>query len=724
MAGSPKEAMVLVVDVGPLMAQAPPGHVTPLENAKDAISMLLQRKMFSQSKDEVALILLGTQETANELAGTDDESYLNITVARPLGQPDFDLLEFVKNDIVPGPVSADFVDAIVVALDLVRNQTMGKKFETKRIVLFSNLAGEFTDDQLEGVINGMKALECEFNLIGLSLDDDDEDGDMPDQNGAGPPRKERTPQQRAGTALIRHVIEEVDGVAYSESEALQMLSFFQKRNVRAAPWKVMLEVGTNLKIPVRGFIRVKECKPNSFKKVHARTLSKDDIHTTHEHRLNDDEETPVESTIDGYRYGNTIVPFSTDDESQMKFKTDAKCFDVLGFTRADNVKRQYYMGDSVRCFVAEEGDEPAAVALSAFIHALYETNMVAIVRYVYNKNSAPKVAFLTPHIKPNYECLLCIMLPFMEDMRKYTFSSLHPNNKNQPSDDQLSAVDDLIDNMNLVMPDKDEDGKQQQYLKPKLTFNPHLQRLYQCLSARALNPDDPQLPPPNQTILNYLQPQQDLLTQAQPCVDKIKAAFPLEVVTKKKEETTAQNIFGGGDDAEPAAKKPRLDTDAGGDGGLTMAGLAQGPVTEVGSVRPLEDFRAMISRKDDDKFMEASAQLQKRIEEIVMESFGDQFYGKAMECLLALRKESAKLGEPDQFNTFLRGFKETLFNKGRKDFWDCMVREKVTLISSEESSETSVSKEEAGKFLEIVEQKTEEPEEMEEAEAEDLLAMM
>ncbi|KAI8497617.1 X-ray repair cross-complementing protein 5 [Branchiostoma belcheri] len=97
------EAMVLVVDVGPLMAQAPPGQVTPLENAKDAISMLLQRK------DEVALVLLGTAETANELAGSDDESYANITVARPLGQPDFDLLEYVKNDVVPGPVSADCI---------------------------------------------------------------------------------------------------------------------------------------------------------------------------------------------------------------------------------------------------------------------------------------------------------------------------------------------------------------------------------------------------------------------------------------------------------------------------------------------------------------------------------------------------------------------------------------------------------------------------------------
>ncbi|KAI8483761.1 X-ray repair cross-complementing protein 5 [Branchiostoma belcheri] len=432
---------------------------------------------------------------------------------------------------------------------------------------------------------------------------------------------------------------------------------------------------------------------------------------------------PGHAEQNGYRYGNTIVPFSTDDENQMKFKTDAKCFDVLGFTKAENVKRQYYMGDSVRCFVAEEGDEPAAVALSAFIHALYETNMVAIVRYVYNKNSAPKVAFLSPHIKPNYECLLCIMLPFMEDMRKYTFSSLHPNNKNQPSDDQLSAVDELIDNMNLVMPEKDEDGKQQQYLKPKLTFNPHLQRLYQCLSARALTPDDPELPPPNQTILDYLKPQPALLAQSQPCVDRIRAAFPLEVVTKKKEETTAQNIFGAGSDAEPAAKKPRLDVDAGGDGGLTMAGLAHGPVTEVGSVRPLQDFRAMIGRKDEDKFTEASTQLQKRIEEIVMESFGDQFYGKAMECLQALREESAKLGEPEQFNNFLRSFKETLFNKGRKDFWDGMVKEKLTLISSEESSETSVSKEEAEKFLETSEKPSEEPEEMEEAEAEDLVRL-
>ena len=45
----------------------------------------------------------------------------------------------------------------------------------------------------------------------------------------------------------------------------------------------------------------------------------------------------------------------------------------------------------------------AAVALSAFINGMYELNTVAIVRYCYQKNAAPKLGFLSPHIKQDYE---------------------------------------------------------------------------------------------------------------------------------------------------------------------------------------------------------------------------------------------------------------------------------------------------------------------------------
>lgn len=50
----------------------------------------------------------------------------------------------------------------------------------------------------------------------------------------------------------------------------------------------------------------------------------------------------------------------------------------------------------------------AAVALSAFINGMYELDTVAIVRYCRQKNAAPKLGFLSPHIKQDYEVCMKI----------------------------------------------------------------------------------------------------------------------------------------------------------------------------------------------------------------------------------------------------------------------------------------------------------------------------
>lgn len=39
----------------------------------------------------------------------------------------------------------------------------------------------------------------------------------------------------------------------------------------------------------------------------------------------------------------------------------------------------------------------------------------------------------------------------------------------------------------------------------------------------------------------------------------------------------------------------------------------------------------------------ASRQMQKRVEQLVTDSFGPQFYGKALDCLKALREQSIKV---------------------------------------------------------------------------------
>ena len=47
--------------------------------------------------------------------------------------------------------------------------------------------------------------------------------------------------------------------------------------------------------------------------------------------------------------------------------------------------------------------QAAGKALSAFIHALYETNMAGLARYVWRKDTQPKVMALIPKIKAETE---------------------------------------------------------------------------------------------------------------------------------------------------------------------------------------------------------------------------------------------------------------------------------------------------------------------------------
>ncbi|KAH9487958.1 X-ray repair cross-complementing protein 5 [Bulinus truncatus] len=702
-----KEAIAIILDVGPSMNQAPPGARTPLETAIEGINMILQRKIFSESKDEIALILVGTEETDNPLA--DGENYKNITLKSPLGIADFDLLQKVQNDLQPSNTPGDFVDALVVAMDHLEQATQGKKgIGSRRIILFSDLGSPFGDQQLETIIHAMQNThpKTELNVIGPYIRDEDED-DSGDATGRGegadahPDAKTKTPQQRSGEALIKHIIDQVDGECYSFREALPALSYFQARQIKPMAWKCKLEIG-NLEIPICGFSKIKEYKlKQCWKKVCAQNTDKSPS-TLRTHHLDNEEESEIEKEdmVQGYKYGNTIVPMSEDDLANMKYKAE-KCLKVLGFTKAENVKRHHCLGDGVLSVTAEKDDEAAAIALSALINAMYETNSVAIARRVYAANSAPRIGCLFPHIKAKYECLFWVELPFAEDLRTFTFGSLPfsedvaVNKKYKPTDEQLQAVDSLIDSMDLTDALEDEDGNAEEALKPKSTFNPYFQRVYQCLQHRVLNPDDP-LPELSPIVSNYMTPPAIVLRKSKTVLEKLKKCVKLEVVDKKPKSD--QNVFVKENDDElsgPPMKKVKIDEDL--EGGIQN--ITKATVTQVGTVNPVEDFLSLISRRDTDLFEEACDQLQKYIEQIVMQSFGQQNYTKALDCLKTLREECIKKLEPNIFNSFIKNLKTVLQAKSKKDFWEIILKEKQVLISKLDCEESGVTKEEVDQFV-------------------------
>ena len=64
-------------------------------------------QVFAETKDELALVLFGTDSTKNQL--DQDDQYQNITVHRHLMVPDFELLEEIENQIHPESQQADCI---------------------------------------------------------------------------------------------------------------------------------------------------------------------------------------------------------------------------------------------------------------------------------------------------------------------------------------------------------------------------------------------------------------------------------------------------------------------------------------------------------------------------------------------------------------------------------------------------------------------------------------
>ncbi|KAL8183093.1 UNVERIFIED_CONTAM: X-ray repair cross-complementing protein 5 [Gekko kuhli] len=350
------------------------------------------------------------------------------------------------------------------------------------------------------------------------------------------------------------------------------------------------------------------------------------------------------------------------------------------------------MGSQVLKVFAAKDDEAAAVALSALVHALNELDMVAIVRYVYDRRSNPQVGVAFPLIKNEYECLVYTQLPYMEDLRQYMFSSLKNNKKCTPTEDQLCAADSLIDSMNLVYEDEREETVEDIFKTSKFP-NPQFQRLFQCLQHKAFHPDAP-LPPPEKHLVDMLETPQEVMERCQAPLEKLKALFPLKDVGKIKEQKTAQVIFKDSREDGPDAKKAKTEDD---EDHFNIGHLAEGSVTTVGSVNPAGNFRDLVRQKNVN-FKEVSQQLINHIHQF-LENGGVPYYMKSISCIEVFREEAVKLSQVQCFNDFLEALKKQVEDKNLPDFWEIIIQDGISLITEEEAEGSSVTVEDAKKFL-------------------------
>uniref|UniRef100_A0A8C5QMW4 X-ray repair cross-complementing protein 5 n=1 Tax=Leptobrachium leishanense TaxID=445787 RepID=A0A8C5QMW4_9ANUR len=728
MARAAKSACVLCVDVGFAMGHSHQGEASPFEQAKKLVTLFVQRQVFAEGKDEVAVVLFGTDDTDNALASADQ--YQNVTVQRHLRLPDFELLEEIQNMSSPGSAQADFLDALIVCMDILQKETLGKKFEKLHVAVFTDLSSSFSEDQLEIIVANLRKAQITLQFfLPFPLDvADDDHGEGDGGRGVGGvaqrprgPGKGLSDRQRKGIEMVQKImlsLDKDDGLddVYTFRDSMERLAIFKKIERRPMPWPCQLTIGSRLSIRIVGYKSVTEEKvKKSWSVVEAKTLKKEDVQKETVFCLDNDDETEIQKdeTIQGFRYGSDIVPFSKVDQEEMKYKTEGKCFAVLGFTKSSQIDRTHFMGGQVLKVFPPKDDKAATVALGALIHALQEMDMAAIVRYAYDRRSIPQVGAAFPLIKDKYECLVYVQLPYAEDLRQYLFASLKNNKKITPTDTQLAAVDNLIDSMSLV--DEDEDGIEDIF-KPSKVPNPHFQRLFQCLQHKAFSPDEP-LPPIDQHLLDMLAVPSEVKGRCQAPLEKLKACFPLQEGVKKQEKRVGRDIFAD-ENGESDAKKPKVE-----EGDFNLTQMADGNITFVGSVIPAEDFRALVRQKATD-FKDAANQLIKRIYEY-LETNQMQYYSKALGCVTAFRAESVRVSDVQLFNDFLHSLKAKTEVGKLREFWDIIKQDGVSLITCEESQGSTVSPSEAKQFLIKEEKKEEDTGEAEDdGDVDDLLDMI
>ncbi|XP_057546742.1 ATP-dependent DNA helicase 2 subunit KU80 isoform X3 [Amaranthus tricolor] len=702
-----KESLVLLLDVGPKM------HGVLLQVEK-VCAMLLEKKLLYNKFDEVGIVLFGTKETKNDLT-VEVGGYENIVVLRNIKVVDGDLVDALES-LPQGTVPGDFLDAIVVGMDMLIKKYGPTNKGKKRLCLITNALSRLRDpfegtkeDQVCAIARQMteQAMKLECIVVRGELSGD-ADKNVMDENDQ----------------LLDLFTKRTCAKTLYVENATSLLGALRTRSV--APVTIFrgdLEISSSLKIKIWVYKKTSEEKFPTLKKYSDKAPATDkfatrEIKIDYEYRSihEPDKIVPPEQRIKGYRYGPEVVPISSDAWEAVKFTTE-KSVKLLGFTDAKNIRRQYYMKD-VNIFTAEPGKREAMIAVSALAKAMKEMNKVAIVRCVWRQGQAGVViGVLTPNIsvKDNIpDSLYFNVLPFAEDVREFQF----PSFKNlpeifQPSEEQQEAADNLVKMFDLAPPAKEEN------LKPDLTPNPVLERFYHFLELKAKNPDAA-VPPLDVALKSITEPDAEFVSQNKSVIDEFQRCFELKANIKKKKSTrSTRERPSGSDDEKEAPKnldegKPLTTTRDNSAVKVENRDEKQSNKTHfnapanntvavcesIENIAPIQEFEAMLSRRDSpDWVVKAIRGLKTKILDLLDDSIDQNNYDKALACLFALRKGCVLEQEPAQFNNFLGYLNRYCKEQDLHDFCEFLGSKGMTLITKTEAPDSDVPDEAGRSYL-------------------------
>ncbi|THC91303.1 hypothetical protein EYZ11_009227 [Aspergillus tanneri] len=541
--------------------------------------------------------------------------------------------------------------------------------------------------------------------------------------------------QADNETLLRGLVEDCDGVYGTLEQAVSELEIPRVKSVRTvATFKGFLQLGnpeeydTAVRIPVERYYRTyvakpptassyvlcsdfamgqKQAEPSASADARKDDQSGDDSNLTPVRLLRTyqvTQESAPGGKIDverdqlakGYEYGRTAVHIDETDENITTLETFAG-LELLGFIQTDKYERYMHMS-TTNIIIAQRANDKAALALSSFIHALFELDCYAVGRLVMRENKPPVIVLLAPSIEPDYECLLEVQLPFAEDVRTYRFPPLDrvitvsgkvvTTHRNLPSNDLQDAMDKYVNSMEMV--ETNDNGDPVETLPIEDSFSPILHRIGSAIRSRAIHPTEP-IPPLSKTLLRFSQPAEDLVEKSKKYLDRLIAAADVKKVPPK---TKGRKRYG-------EAEKPLsgLDVDS---------LLHQEKRAKISPNNAIPEFKQTLTQAENiDGVKDAVKQMTAIVEDQIRHSLGDVNYDRVNEQMGVMRDELISYEEPTLYNDFLIQLKEKLLKEelggDRRELWWLLRKSKLGLIDQRQSEQSLVTEAEAEEVLYVKE---------------------
>ncbi|CAH1404246.1 unnamed protein product [Nezara viridula] len=525
--GTNKVATVVLFDVSRTMAAETDNGETFFVRSLNCLKRMILRKIFSQDFDDMGVVLFGSDNTNNNLANGTSSCYRNIEEFFPLSLADWNLYERVENLQMSSVPKSDWIQGLVAAQDFMKNQTQGRKYRTKQLVVFCNLNTEISV-YVEAVNPIVKALESEnvnFIVIGNDIADDCEG-------------KELDSQVSGSLRLMFQCITNLkDAVHFSFSDIEKDLKYYEKKRKMIRFYSISLNIGSRIQLPVRWMKVNKEATRFKWEVLNDNVISEPRYQqqqksgylpqqTMGYQQQQKMDETKIEfetDTVKHTNFGGTIIDLSYADLEALKRNTGPPSLTYLGSVKSGRISRSMFVGKDQYVLIADKSARAVAM-FSAFVDALLKAKKYGLARRIASKNGKIVVGALLPVSDDFGKALYFLKLPYSEYVQHIPIVHLPISNNTEAK----KAINDLIDN--TMLPDDllEED-------KGILLRDPSFQARCHALYLRAMGKLPPMsfIPLP-ETVQQIMNPS-PLNDEANEALKKIAEIFPYTEPEEKAE---------------------------------------------------------------------------------------------------------------------------------------------------------------------------------------------